>query len=244
MTNKKRLPRAATHNVADIKKQPNNSRKEPKSQPAVHIGERYGRLTIEDYAGLNKRHERLYRCMCDCGNESIVVGSDLKRGNTKSCGCYRKDRARECNTIHGLRNHPLYEVWCKMKARCENPKNPKYRIYGKRGIKVCDAWHDFKTFFDWAVENGYERGLTIDRIDVNGDYEPDNCRWATIREQNNNKRNTIFILAYGQLRTISEWSDITGIKYTTIYNRVHRGCYIGEQAIAPVGTYRKRKVVH
>lgn len=130
-----------------------------------------------------------------------------------------------------------------MKARCENPKNPKYRIYGKRGIKVCEEWHDFETFYDWAVENGYERGLTIDRINVNGDYEPDNCRWATIREQNNNKRNTIFILAYGQMRTISEWSDITGIEYITIYNRIRHG-YIGEQALAPVGTYRKRKVVH
>lgn len=242
MTNKKSLPLVAASITADINNQADDSRKEPKSQPVVHIGERYGRLTIEEYTGTNKWHSRLYRCRCDCGNESIVVGTDLKRGKTKSCGCYQRDRSRECNTIHGLEKHPLYKVWATMKDRCENPKNPKYRLYGKRGVKVCDAWHDFKTFYDWAMENGYERGLTLDRIDVNGDYEPNNCRWATIKEQNNNKRDTIYLLAYGQMRTISEWSEITGIAYMTIYHRIRCG-HIGEQALAPVGTYRKRKVV-
>ncbi len=228
MMNEKNLLMAATK-AAGVNSQENVNTKFGKRQPIL-IGERFGRLIVIKYEGIDKSHHRYFKCKCDCGNEKVIRGDRLKSGKARSCGCYKT----EVHTIHGKTNHPLHSVWRGMKARCENPKNHKYRIYGGRGITVCEEWHDFMNFYRWAMENGYQRGLSIDRIDVNGNYCPENCRWATRKEQQNNTRFTIYIAAYGKVHTISEWADITGINRDTIYNRIYRGCPRNEEALAPL----------
>ena len=138
----------------------------------------------------------MWKCKCDCGNEKIVRGSDLTTRKTSSCGCYRKEKTSVTHTIHGGKNSRLYAVWCDIKQRCNNSNNPIYKYYGERGIKLCEEWtNDFNVFREWAIKNGYDENAkrgkcTIDRIDVNGNYEPSNCRWVSMAEQNLNKRNT------------------------------------------------------
>lgn len=138
--------------------------------------------------------------------------------------------------IHGLRKHPLYGVWANMKTRCENPNDKHYSRWGGRGIRVCEEWHDFKRFYDWAISNGYSEGLTIDRIDNNGNYEPSNCRWVTVLEQNQNKRNVILLTHNGETKTCAEWSRMFGLSKNTVYSRFHKGwtveqCLFGKRVI-------------
>ena len=164
----------------------------------------------------------------------------LTTGNTRSCGCLHKKIPYK---THGKRYERLYGVWAGMKNRCLNPNEPKYKNYGARGIRVCDEWlNDFEVFYEWAMENGYDADAkknecTIDRIDVNGNYEPSNCRWANAYTQGNNKRNNIIITINNETHTVSEWSTITGLKNKTIVYRYKKG-WAGEKLISPV---KKRK---
>ena len=139
----------------------------------------------------------------------------------KNNGCYK----------HGGKGTKLYEVWCSMKARCFNPNNKNFKAYGGRGIFVCDEWKEsFALFRNWAYENGYKQGLTLDRIDNNKSYEPSNCRWATMREQANNQNHTLKIEYKGKIKPLTEWAEILGIKRHTLYQRIYKKGWTIERA--------------
>ncbi len=193
------------------------------------VGDKFGRLTVMEKIGANARGSMLWKCRCDCGNEVITETRCLRSGNTKSCGCLKSDSVRERtiirNTTHGERHTRLYRTWAHMVWRCENPNCDMYEHYGERGIRVCSEWRNsFEAFSDWAKNNGYDDTLSIDRIDVDGNYEPANCRWVTMEEQQNNKRNNHYLTFNGTTKTISEWAKETGIKSGTIQRRVSHGC--------------------
>lgn len=172
-------------------------------------GQRFGRLTIIKYYGKTKNRKILWLCECDCGNEIIVAGNNLKSGNTQSCGCYHSEQSAKNFLVHGQKHTKLYNVWCGMKSRCNNPHNKSYSNYGGRGIQVCNEWNSFEKFFEWAISNGYQEGLSIDRVDVNGNYCPENCKWATVIEQANNTRANHFVEYNGENLTIAQWEAKT-----------------------------------
>ncbi len=154
-------------------------------------GQKFGRLLVIERSATNsKQNKPRWICKCDCGNEAEVNASDLKTGNTKSCGCFDVESVKARFTTHGQRKTKLYFIWCNMKDRCQREKNKRYADWGGRGIKVCPEWQNYEAFHEWAIQNGYEEGLSIDRINNDGNYQPSNCRWITRSEQNANKRKT------------------------------------------------------
>ena len=174
-------------------------------------GQRFGRLTVIERAE-NIGKKTMWKCRCDCGNEKIIRADDLKSGRSKSCGCYNKEKTIISHTTHRGTGTRLYSIWSLMKDRCTNKNNKGYKYYGGRGITVCDEWmHDFQAFYDWSMSNGYADDLTIDRIDNDGNYEPSNCRWATQKEQQNNRRNNHLLTYNGKTYTIAELSELFGI---------------------------------
>lgn len=191
-------------------------------------GQRFGRLTVLERAPSDKSGRIRWECRCDCGNKTIVAGTRLRKGASQSCGCYQRDAVRAHNLTHGetqqkpgeQRIPRIYRIWANMKTRCNNPNTPYYDRYGGRGIRVCPEWENsFETFRNWAIANGYADGLQIDRIDNDGDYTPENCRWVSKEENANNKRNNLIIEWNGEAHTAAEWSKLTGISLKSIYTR-------------------------
>jgi len=197
-------------------------------------GQRFGRLVVLYDTGERKSGNVVWHCKCDCGNEVDVISGNLASGNTTSCGCYNRERAAETHTTHGMagKEHPVYNTWASMLQRCENPNDSKYKDYGGRGIKVCDEWHDAKVFIEWALANNWEKGLSIDRIDNNGNYEPSNCRWVTWKEQARNRRSNHLITFNGKTQSIAAWADETRIPYGTLKARINQYHWPIEQALS------------
>lgn len=155
----------------------------------INIGDKFNKLTVLEKTNQRINRSIIYKCQCDCGNITYVKSTNLIKGYIKSCGCLQRKMASKCNKTHGLSHTKLFYVWQDMIKRCFKENHHAYKYYGGRGITVCNEWkNDFMSFYNWAINNGYEEGLTIDRIDVNGNYEPNNCRWVTMKVQCKNRR--------------------------------------------------------
>jgi hypothetical protein len=192
-------------------------------------GVRFGRLvTIEPVEG--KRSS--WSCKCDCGKVKVALSGNLIYGGTKSCGCLKSEVTTSRNTTHGLRYTSAYGRWNMMVQRCYNPSDKGFKYYGARGIHVCDRWMVFENFF---ADMGHPpKGLSIERIDNNSGYSPENCIWATRIGQANNRRNNRTITHNGETRTLSQWGRVTGVTGLTIYKRLHRGWSVEKALSGPI----------
>ena len=187
-------------------------------------GQRFGKLVAIEFIEINKNKKSVWRFKCDCGNEKNIIVSNVKNGRTSSCGCEHKKQLSNRVKKHGYCGAKLYTIWIDMKDRCFNPNNTSYSNYGGRNIKVCNEWkHDFKTFKEWAFKNGYKEGLSIERINNNKDYSPNNCKFISFLDQNKNKRSNKYVTIDGETKTISEWSRVVGINRNTISRRISKG---------------------
>lgn len=200
-------------------------------------GHRYGRLTVIRRNGVAKTGKKpalLWLCRCDCGVELSVRSGNLRTGNTTSCGCQRSEHAQAAS--HRRTNTSAYWRWKAMIQRCTNPRNRAWKDYGGRGIVVCERWRSFESFY--ADMGDPPAGVTLDRIDVDGDYEPGNCRWATISRQSRNKRGTRIVSIRGRSQSLADWADEYGVDYQLVFYRIQRGWDVERALTAPSGARR------
>lgn len=197
-------------------------------------GRRFGRLTVVevDQRGCaDNDYVTTWKCVCDCGNMITTRTACLRRGYTQSCGCLRSELSAQRTTKHNGKDTRLYAIWKGMRGRCNNPNVRCYGRYGGRGIHVCDEWNDFVAFRDWSNTHGYAEDLTIDRIDNNKDYSPDNCRWVDLITQANNKRNNCHVVYKGKTYTLAQLQALTGVNSTTIASRIRNRGMSVEDAV-------------
>ena len=197
------------------------------------LGQRFGKLVVIKYAGKEERGRSLWLCQCDCGNQKVVKARHLLHNDAKSCGCSQHQKPR--TTTEDDRR--LGDTLQNMKARCNNPNNIHYKNYGGRGITVCEEWQHVDKFREWAYNNGYKPGLTIDRIDVNGNYEPSNCRWITMQEQQFNKTDSHLITYKGETKCLAEWENQLGIDHRTILARLNNGWTVEQALFTPINNH-------
>lgn len=201
-------------------------------------GLKFGHWTVLRRAE-NIGKQAAWLCRCDCGTERTVQGTSLKCGLSKSCGCKKSENHFK---THGESNSRLYRIWLQMKHRTSNPANHKYGDYGGRGIRVCTEWQTFEPFLKWAKENGYADNLQIDRLNVDGNYEPTNCRWVTRKVNMLNRRNTILITFKGETKPLLIWCEELGVPYCTVYSRIHEYGWTIEKALStPVRKHKGYK---
>ena len=184
-------------------------------------GIKFGKLiVIKETEKRNKNGSVYCLCKCECGNEIEIAKNSLISGNTKSCGCYLKEKRKQyiSNYLHGESKTRLHTIWCEMKRRCYCKTDKAYNNYGGRGIKVCEEWkNNYLCFKEWAINNDYKENLTIDRINNDGDYEPNNCRWINKKQQANNRRTNIKIRYKNKEYTLKQLAELLQIKYSKIY---------------------------
>lgn len=194
-------------------------------------GKRFGRLVALKRIK-SEPDKTKWLCRCDCGKEIIVFTKNLTRNHTKSCGCYNVERAIETNTTHDMCGTRLYKIWQDMKRRCSSPSEKSFKDYGGRGITVCQEWEEFEPFMKWALTVGYKDDLTIDRINVNGNYEPDNCKWSTLKEQARNKRNNFMVAYQGRIQPLAAWCEELNLGYDKTYARIKKYKWSIEEAFS------------
>ena len=209
-------------------------------------GKIFGRLTVVEKAGKNKYNEFLWKCECECGNIIIKPTSYLKNSVHPSCGCWgkeiRSELMKDRNSIHNNSKTRLYKEWKSMKDRCYRKNHIYYNYYGEKGIQVCQEWRDnFEQFKDWALNNGYQDDLTIDRIDNDKDYCPENCRWVTQKEQANNRTNNIYAYYQGKLLPLIKIIEITNKPYSTVYSYYKRRNELYGKKHRPLPKYEMEK---
>lgn len=193
-------------------------------------GNRYGRVLVVSYAGLNKDHIATYLCRCECGKEWVTSGVRIRQGRVNSCGCKRTEHFITHGQCRGISYAPEYNIWRSMLARCKNPNLECYANYGGRGITVCDRWQE--SFEDFIADVGSRPSPlhTLDRIDNNAGYEPGNVRWATQDEQNRNKRSNHFLTIDNRTQCVTDWAREFGVPISCFYGRTRRG-WAPEEAI-------------
>lgn len=219
------------------------------SKPKDITGMRFGKLVAIERVG-KKGNQALWKCKCDCGKDAYATTAMLMSGNNKSCGCsqYFPKGKDNPNAKHLMSETRLYAIYCGMKARCSNPHNKDYENYGGRGIKVCPEWlDDFSNFHAWAISTGYDEDAptgtyTIERINVDGDYSPDNCKWIKNEEQALNRQSTLRFTINGETKTLLEWCEVYKIKPSIVYHRLYMGISIENALSYPVIRGRKNKI--
>lgn len=201
-----------------------------------YTGQKYGRLTFIGFLG-RENNKSMWLLRCDCGNEVKKPSSEIVSGNTSSCGCLARELTSKRSTKHGKWKTPLYQKYQDMVRRCYNPDTVRYDCYGEKGVKVCDEWlkenNGFENFMKWSFENGYveyypkttprKEVLTLDRIDFNGDYSPNNCRWVKFKKQENNKSNNLYTSYNGERLSAKELSERFDISYSITQRKIHKG---------------------
>lgn len=212
---------------------------------------RFGLLVVQSYSHSVKNptsngYKHYYSCLCDCGNMCIVERQSLKYGNTRSCGCLHSrqliSRNKETASRNGdsVKYERLYDIWGAMFQRCTNPNSKSYKYYGSKSIKICDEWHDWERFKQWALSNGYQDTLTIDRIDTNGNYEPSNCRWVDTIVQANNKTTNKYITFNDKTQSLAEWCRELNLDYNRTKQRINACNMTPEQAFTLPKYYAQR----
>jgi hypothetical protein len=201
----------------------------------LHPGERYARLVIIGYSHVDNRRARHYQVMCDCGIIKTVRGTDIRRGVTVSCGCLR----REKSMIHGKTKTREFRIWAQMRRRCENPNDSSFPRYGGRGIRVCDRWSTFEPFL--SDMGTCPPNYSIDRINNDGNYEPLNCRWANVLEQQNNRRDNHLIEFRGNRMTLAQWERELGVPPDVLKQRINKCGWSIEKALTHPVRIRKLK---
>ena len=189
-------------------------------QTADIAGQRFGRLIVLYKTDILCRHDYFWECVCDCGKYKKATAGNLRHNNVRSCGCL----IGEASITHGDSSKRIRHIWFAMMSRCYNKNNNRYKYYGEKGISVCEQWKEYQDFKKWAYENGYSDELSLDRFpDLNKGYFPENCRWATAKEQGNNKTNNKIFIIDGISKTLQQWSDLYGINQSRILRRIKAG---------------------